>query len=101
MKMSGGSYDYLCYKDASDLFDYENQIRSMSDRLAELGYAEDAAKETEELILILRQFQNRVNARLERLQPVWRAVEWWDSGDSSEVGVKRALSEYRGETEDE
>lgn len=95
--MSGGSYDYLCYKDAADLFIYENQLQSMSDRLARLGYAEDAAKETEEVILILRQFQNRLNARLERLSPVWRAVEWWDSCDSSEDGVKMALKEYRGE----
>ena len=57
-------------------------------------------KETEELIIILRQFQNRVNARLERLSPVWRAVEWWDSCDTSEDGVKKALSEYRGENND-
>ena len=95
--MSGGSYDYLCWKDPADLVQMERQLREMSDRLAGLGYAVDAARETEQLLLTIRQFINRIEASSKRLEPVWHAVEWWDSGDSLEDGVKKALSEYRGD----
>lgn len=95
--MSGGSYDYLFIKDPEDLLSMQDTVQSMSDRLAGLGYAPDAAQETQELLLTLRQFENRIHAITKRLSPVWRAVEWWDSGDSGEDGLVRALAEYRGE----
>lgn len=95
--MSGGSYDYLAYKSVSDLIDRDGELRSMADRLAGLGYARDAARETEDLILTLRQFQNRIQTRIDRLSGVWHAVEWWDSGDSGEDYVKEELAKYRGE----
>lgn len=97
--MSGGSYNYLCHKfDTQDLLNATEELRQMSDRLAGLGYAQDAAQETEQLLLTLRQVQNRVSAIQQRLAPVWRAIEWWDSCDSGEDGVKAALARYRGET---
>jgi hypothetical protein len=96
--MSGGSYEYLCFKDASDLANYEHQLQSMADRLAGLGYAEDAARETTEVLLMHRQAMVRIDTRLKRLSDIWHAVEWWDSCDSGEDGVKKALAEYRGET---
>jgi hypothetical protein len=95
--MSGGSYDYLCHKDIEDLFNMDRQLQEMSDRLAGLGYADDAARETQEFILNLRQFRNRIEAAAKRLNGVWYAVEWWDSGDYGEEQVKEALAEYRGE----
>jgi len=93
--MSGGSYDYLCFKQADDLFQMEEKLQAMADRLAALGYAEDAAKETTSVLLQVRQARVRLQARIERLQHVWRAVEWWDSGDTSEDAVKEALEDYR------
>lgn len=75
--MSGGSYNYLYCKDPDQIIDEPVEIRRMSNRLAGLGYAVDAAKETEELILIIRQFKNRVGARIGRLSPVWKAIEYW------------------------
>lgn len=95
--MSGGSYDYLCFKDAEDLLSghVEGNIELMSNRLAGLGYATDAAAETEELLLIIRQTRNRLSARAKRLHDVWYAVEWWDSCDSGEDSVKKALEKYR------
>lgn len=95
--MSGGSYNYLCYKDIEDLFPWGGNLEQMADRLAGLGYAEDAAKETVALILRMRQFQVWGDSMIDRLGPVWKAVEWWDSCDSSEDRVKEALAEYRGE----
>jgi hypothetical protein len=82
--MSGGSYNYLCGKDQGSIIDYQDELEKMSNRLAGLGYAVDAAKETEELILIIRQFLNRAGARIDRLSAVWKAVEWWDSWDWGE-----------------
>jgi hypothetical protein len=95
--MSGGAYDYLCNKDAEDAFDdtVQQNLRRMADRLAGLGYAEDAARETEELICMIAQAEVRVSVRMRRLSSVWRSVEWWDSCDSSEDYVRDALAEYR------
>lgn len=94
--MSGGSYDYLgTVFDLDMLLDKAHQLDAMRDRLAGLGYAKDAAMETEELIRTLRQFQVRIEVGINRLQPVWKAVEWWDSHDWGEDAVKKALEDYR------
>lgn len=105
--MSGGSYSYLFTKDSESsgdpdrsmsIWDAEEEVERMAARLAGIGYAEDAARETEELLLIMRQARVRVQARLDRLSGVWHAVEWWDSGDSGEDGVRAVLGKYRGES---
>jgi hypothetical protein len=93
--MSGGSYDYLCHKDAGEMFEMEHQLQRMADTLAETGYAEDAAKETMGLLLEVRSCKVRLDARIQRLTQIWRAVEWWHSGDTGEEGVKLAIEEYR------
>jgi len=95
--MSGGSYDYLCFKDAGEILGFEGQLRDMRDRLIGVGYAQDAARDTEEVLRIIRGYRARMECHLQALYEVWRSVEWWDSGDSGEDGVKKALSEYRGE----
>lgn len=95
--MSGGSYNHLWMMETDQLFHNEDVIQAMADRLAGLGYAKDAASETEEFLLTIRQFENRIYTMQKRLRNVWYAVEWWDSGDSGEDGVKLALKEYRGE----
>ncbi|MFD6490682.1 hypothetical protein [Streptomyces sp. NPDC060188] len=96
--MSGGSYNYLCHAfDLDDLLERRHSLREMADRLAGLGYAEDAAKETEELLVLLNQWGVRAMVRKNRLAEVWKAVEWWDSSDRSEKGVHEALAAYRGE----
>lgn len=92
--MSGGSYDYLCYKDVFELESQREHIVRMRDRLIELGHL-DAAKETESVILVLDSFKVRMEARLERLKEVWRAVEWLDSGDSGKDCVDEAIKEFQ------
>ena len=92
--MSGGSYNYLCHKDFvghAALDDLSNMV----DRLAGLGYADDAARESAELLMIIRQFETRAEVIADRLNGVWKAVEWWDSCDSGEESVKVALVDYR------
>lgn len=93
--MSGGSYHYLCHKDFTEAVSAGEEIQRMADRLAALGYAEDAAKETMDIILEISQARVRIQSRIDRLRNVWMAVEWWDSCDTSEDGVKDALEEYR------
>ncbi|MFE0794777.1 hypothetical protein [Streptomyces mutabilis] len=98
--MSGGSYHYLCAAmDLEDLLAKRYALDEMSNRLAGLGYAQDAARETEELLLLLRQWEIRAETRLRRLTDVWKAVEWWDSNDSSEDRVHEALAKYRGDAD--
>lgn len=97
--MSGGSYDYLCDTwELTQLREQMGNLDAMSKRLAGLGYAADAARETEELLVLLRQWENRAMVRVDRLRPVWKAVEWWDSCDWGEDAVKEALAAYRGDS---
>lgn len=100
--MSGGSYNYLCDSwDIDDLISKRGDLEQMSARLAGLGWAEDAARETEELLVMLRQWEIRAETRIKRLRDVWKAVEWWDSCDYGEDQVREALAEYRGDTKEQ
>ncbi len=92
--MSGGSYNYLCYKDSYEIHERRQELNEMRDRLTELGYL-DAAKETESVILMLDAFEVRLQARIDRLKDVWKAVEWCDSGDSGESHIKNEIDKYR------
>lgn len=94
--MSGGSYNYLCFKDASELLSgsHSDELRQMVDRLAGLGY-EDAAKSTEELIAVLSQCRARIQARVENLSSVFKAVEWMDSGDSVLDNLESVIEKWR------
>jgi hypothetical protein len=97
--MSGGSYNYLCkVYDPEDIFSHMGDLRAMADRLAGLGYAQDAAAETEDLICMINQARIRIATRMDRLREVWHDVEWWDSGDNGEDQLKQELVKYRGET---
>jgi hypothetical protein len=98
--MSGGSYNYLYSKDAADLFGDGSasvDLQEMADRLAGLSWADDAAADVHDLLAVVRVQKARVDAALRRLSGVLQAVEWWDSHDTSEDGVRQALAEYRGE----
>lgn len=86
----------MCHKDADEIGSMQTQLQEMADRLAKLGYADDAAKETMETLQEIRQARNRIQTRIDRLSDIWRAVEWWDSCDTTEEGVKKALAKYRG-----
>lgn len=98
--MSGGSYDYLGVSfDLDDLLMKRSQLESMRDRLIGLGYAPDAASETDHLICMLNQWEVLAATRIKRLSPIWFAIEWWDSGDHGEAQVKEAISKYRKEDE--
>lgn len=94
--MSGGAFEYLCDREPDELFEYTRQLEEIREKLIGLG-ADDAAMETEECLLLMRQFLVRMGVRLKRLRPVWKAVEWWCSGDYGREKVQAALKEYRNE----
>ncbi|MCW2720703.1 hypothetical protein [Pseudonocardia sp.] len=90
--MSGGSYNYL-YCHVRGLEEQRGDLESMVDRLAGLGYATEAAAASRHVLDLLDQAE----AAAQKLEDVWRAVEWWDSGDSSEESVREVAAKYRGE----
>jgi uncharacterized protein related to proFAR isomerase len=94
--MSGGSHNYLCSKDAQDMFDYQatQDLETMASRLIELGYV-DAAKETLNLKYIVDQTIVRIEVHQKRLKGVWKSVEWHDSADSGLNQVAEAVEVYR------
>lgn len=97
--MSGGSYEYLCFKTDDDFVPYiDGGLARMADRLIRLGYAQDAAAETLSLIADLNAARIRADVARRRLNEVWRAIEWWDSCDSGEDAVRDALTKYRSTT---
>lgn len=91
--MSGGSYNYLCFMEPDQISQHYADLAAMRDALAD-DYP-DAAKETETVRLIWNQFEVLMRARLDRLSPVWKAVEWTHSGDTGPDAIKDAIAEYR------
>ena len=94
--MSGGSFEYLYTMEVDDLLNRNDLIVRMRDTLIEMG-AEDVARETEEFRLFLRQIENRAKIYMDRLGPVWHAVEWKVSCDYGMDQVLQAIHKYRGE----
>lgn len=94
--MSGGSYEYLCYKSAEDMLQYgpRQELQRMVKRLIELGEL-DVAKEMEQFVLFLDGIEARIQARVERYHDVMHAVEWFDSGDYGDDSFKEALAAWR------
>jgi hypothetical protein len=93
--MSGGSYNYLYIKDARELHDATNDLEAIRDRLAGLGYADDAAQAVTDILDSIREFEKTIDAKMVRLRDVLRSVEWWDSADSGEDAVRDALDQFR------
>lgn len=93
--MSGGSFNYLCFAPVEDLFGkHKGDLREMADALTTAGY-KDAAAETERVLAYVEHAERQIAARVERLQAVWKAVEWWRSADSGPEAVAEAVAKYR------
>ena len=96
--MSGGHFDYIHAKEPSDLVHMLPQLAALVAHLSSVGYAEDVAIETAELLVSLKQEDARIKAKIERLAPVWKALDYWICCDSSEEDFKKALAVLRGAT---
>lgn len=91
--MSGGSYNYLATHVTGLEDRHDDIVEALAARLDGLGYATEAAAETRKVLEILDEAEKVA----QRLYDVWHAVEWWDSGDSGEEQVRKAVSEFQGE----
>ena len=97
MVMSGGSYEYLCYKEIEELRYNEDLIQRIINDLESLGYANDVAKDTKEFFATLKNNFDKLDMIKEKLSPIWKALEWWKSCDTNEDSFKRALEKYRND----
>ena len=92
--MSGGSYDYLYCKEVANLFENDEILQAMADRLLDIGAGSLAARDTGSLLVELEHIRLRFELIMERLSPVWKAVEWYDSKDFGESDVRAAIEKY-------
>lgn len=87
--MSGGSFDYLCFKDIGEVLASGN-LQPMANALMEYKGGEKAAADTLAFLAVLPP----LDERLRPLRDVWRAVEWHHSADSGPDDVVEALKTY-------
>ena len=96
--MSGGSLCYLFCKEPEDLFD-ESTIYYLekAEQYLLRNDAVDVAKDVRRLIEYVISAKNRIEVMQENLKEVFKAIEWYESGDSGKDRVERAIAVYRGE----
>lgn len=94
--MSGGSFDYLCYKEVPELMNSSNiaNLESMVQHLQKYGY-EDIARDTQRLIEYIQSASIRIEVLSENLNDVFHAVEWHESGDIGRETMIAELEKYR------
>ena len=92
--MSGGSFNYLCYKDTEDLFNHISDLEDMRESLIKYGY-EDIAKDTQRLIEYIKSAKCVIGTLKDMLEPVFHAVEWYESADYSKDTMIEVLEKYR------
>lgn len=104
--MSGGSFNYLCHKDMVQMLGSGmSDLDSMAAELEAIGYvAREPAEATRALQARLRVVQEEIDAELDRLQPIFHAVEWWRSCDWGKdqvlVTIGKWLAAQEGGRED-
>lgn len=92
--MSGGSFNYLCYREADDLINSQDDLESMRNALIKYGY-EDIAKDTQRLIEYIKSARCTIETLGNMLEPVFHAVEWYESGDYGKDTMIKVLEKYR------
>lgn len=92
--MSGGSFNYLCCREIEDLFYHISDLEDMRESLIKYGY-EDIAKDTQRLIEYIKSAECVIGTLKDMLEPVFRAVEWYESADYSKETMIEILEKYR------
>lgn len=95
--MSGGSFDYLYSKEASELCESRYELHNMADFMATEFPGTSAQIDTEQLVTDIETFIADVNKRIDALQKVWQAIEWWQSYDSVREDAQKAVDRYKME----
>lgn len=97
--MSGGSLNYLCYKEPEELFHYLRELEEVEQELLTRG-AQDIARDVRRLIEYIKSAENRISILSEQLNPIFRAVEWRQSADIGEDSLLKVIEEYRTDKEE-
>ncbi len=94
--MSGGSWNYLFCKEIDELMNGSSTelLQDMVDRLNSAGF-KDVAKDTQRLVEYIKSASIRIETLFETLSPVFKAVEWFDSGDWGEETLNNEILKYR------
>ena len=79
-KMSGGSFNYLWFSEPQDLIYKQEDIEEMACELEKLGRP-DIAKDTREIVNIIKSSMATTESLVKSLEKVWKAIEWWKSCD--------------------
>ena len=69
-------------------------LQDMVDRLNSAGF-KDVAKDTQRLVEYIKSANIRIETLFETLSPVFKAVEWFDSGDWGEETLNNEILKYR------
>lgn len=96
--MSGGSFNYVSICEPEDLLSggHDDDVEALAADLRSLGWADDAADATEAALAQLRAANARWReAPLAGLRDLWKALEWWRSGDWGEDRLRERLGEWR------
>lgn len=94
--MSGGSWNYLYCKDVDELMNGSSTelLQDMVDRLNSAGF-KDVAKDTQRLVEYIKSASIQIETLFEALSPVFKAVEWFDSGDWGKETLNNEVLKYR------
>lgn len=94
--MSGGSFDYLVYKDPGELVDRTDQLERMTELLESTYPGSRAARDTRLLLEHIKTFRDALyRGPLAGLQSnVWHAIEWWQSCDRTRDDADAAVAKY-------
>lgn len=97
--MSGGSFDYLCLKDADEfvLDDNVELIKKITESLQEYDNIDDVLKLTNIIfdnINTMKKDIATLNENLLKIKGVWRAIEWCSDGDVAKDRIIYEIDEF-------
>lgn len=87
--MSGGSFNYVCFKLEDNPFEALNDLREMESYLRARNQ-QLAADEIQRYVLQIETAQHRLEVLGKYYLDLVYAVEWWASGDYNEDAVTAA-----------
>ena len=98
--MSGGSFNYLCYKDGYDLIEEsaEDDLCRMANTIESYGLGGEEVVKHIKLMLGKMLEVKKITQELTDLsiksEEVFKAVEWFESCDSSKELALKAIREF-------
>jgi hypothetical protein len=98
--MSGGSFNYLCYKDGYDLLETstEDDLCSMVNTIETYGIDDKAIVRHIKLMLnkmlAIRNMTDELTELSAKSAEVFRAVEWFESCDTSKESAIKAINDF-------